>query len=137
MLRTQVDVVLDDGAAVLHAADERVAALAQFSDGDVVLYGLDGNLPALQRHRALGGNEQGSRGGRAVFLRGGAVVLANGAAERVLPKPQHAPFGVAGVSRDQAVLAALAAAWALDVSADLLIAGLDTFAFDLQDRGRA
>ena len=134
VLRTQVDVVLDDGAAVLHAADERVAALAQFSDGDVVLYGLDGNLPALQRHREQGGGggEQGSRGGRAVFLRGGAVVLANGSVERVLPKPQHAPFGVAGAARDQAVLAALAAAWALDISGDLLIAGLDTFAFELQ-----
>ena len=53
--------------------DERVADLAELSDGEVVLYAVDGKLPAIQEHRA--------KGGRAVFLQGGAAVLAQGQSE--------------------------------------------------------
>ena len=35
VMRTQVDVVLPDGVAVLNAADPRVAALAPLCDGEV------------------------------------------------------------------------------------------------------
>ncbi|MGV2481830.1 UNVERIFIED_CONTAM: cyanophycin synthetase, partial [Salmonella enterica subsp. enterica serovar Weltevreden] len=52
VLRTQVDVVLDHGAAVLNAADAQVADLAPLCDGSVVLYALDGTLPVVAAHRA-------------------------------------------------------------------------------------
>ena len=73
VLRTQVDVVLADGVAVLNAADERIAALARLCDGDVMFYALDEHSPALRAQRAAGG--------RAVFVRDGDCVLAEGAAE--------------------------------------------------------
>ena len=53
VLRTQVDVVLADGAAVLNGDDERVAALARLCDGEVMLYALD--AAAAAAHRAAGG----------------------------------------------------------------------------------
>jgi hypothetical protein len=41
VLRTQVDVVLPDGVAVLNADDARVAALASLCDGAGILYAAD------------------------------------------------------------------------------------------------
>ena len=55
VLRTQVDVVLADGTAVLNAADQRIADLARLCDGDVTLYAADGTLPVMVSHRAEGG----------------------------------------------------------------------------------
>jgi hypothetical protein len=46
VLRTQVDVVDPEGAAILNAEDPQVAAMAEHSDGAVILYGRDG-IPAL------------------------------------------------------------------------------------------
>jgi hypothetical protein len=40
VLRTQVDVVLPDGAAVLNAEDPQVARMAELCDGEVIFYGL-------------------------------------------------------------------------------------------------
>ena len=46
VLRTQVDVVLPEGTAVLNAADPRVAGLAPLCDGAVILYAADAAAPA-------------------------------------------------------------------------------------------
>lgn len=119
VLRTQVDVVLGDGVAVLNAADERVAALGAFCDGEVILYAADPDTPALVAHRGAG-----ARGGRAVTLRDGRPVLATGSAEtRLAPLSRLARGGLA----DETLLAVVAAAWALDIPPDLLIAGIETF----------
>ncbi len=119
VLRTQVDVVLDDGVAVLNAADERVAALAEFCDGEVILYAADPQTPALLKHRGAG-----ARGGRAVYLRDGRPVLATGSAEtRLAPLSRLARGGTS----DDTLLAVIAVAWALAIPPDLIIAGIETF----------
>ena len=73
VLRTQVDIVLPEGAAVLNAADPLVARMAELCDGDVIFYGLTQDLPAIAAHRA--------RGGRALYLRENRIMLATGAVE--------------------------------------------------------
>lgn len=119
VLRTQVDVVLDDGVAVLNAADEHVAALAEYCDGEVILYAADPQTPALLAHRG-----SGARGGRAVFLRDGRPVLAIGSAEtKLAPLSRLARGGTA----DETLLAVIAIAWALEIPPDLIIAGIETF----------
>lgn len=119
VLRTQVDVVLDDGVAVLNGADAQVAALAAFCDGEVILYAADPQTPALVAHRGAG-----ARGGRAVYLRDGRPVLATGSAEtRLAPLSRLARGGLA----DETLLAVIASAWALDIPPDLIIAGIETF----------
>jgi hypothetical protein len=86
VMRTQVDVVLDDGVAVLNAADERVAALAAFCDGEVILYAADPQTPALLAHRGAGG--------RAVHLHDGRPVLATRSTEtRLAPLSRQARAG--------------------------------------------
>ena len=120
VLRTQVDVVLPGGAAVLNAGDEKVAELAPLCDGEVVFYGTSAELPAIAAHRA--------QGGRAVYLRKGYVVLAKGSSETLLAElssltGRHGtPAGT-----EQDLLAGIAAAWAMDISPDLIAAGIETF----------
>lgn len=117
-LRTQVDVVLPDGVAVLNAEDERIAAMAELCDGEVILYGLDAALPALAAHRAAGG--------RAAFVRDGHLMLAAGADEHDIGL-LRAP-AAASAAAPLAVLAGVCAAWGLGLAPELIATGLHTFA---------
>ncbi len=118
VLRTQVDVVLSDGVAVLNAGDERVAGMAPLCDGEVILYASKPDLASIVSHRA--------QGGRAVIMRGGRVVLANGPAETPLALADPLAQTLPPVA-DGSLLAAIGAAWALNISPDLISAGIDTF----------
>ena len=125
VLRTQVDVVLAQGASVLNASIAQVADLAPLSDGAVVLYAQDASLPVITAHRA-------SDNGRAVVVKNGRVVLATGTAERALGDLADLTFGRQAVVPDtDALLAAIGAAWALDIAPDLIAAGIKTFEPDL------
>ncbi|HEX5339217.1 MAG TPA: cyanophycin synthetase, partial [Gallionella sp.] len=76
VLRTQVDVVLSDGVAVLNAADELVAQMADLCDGEVIFFSRDAALPAIAAHR--------EQGGRAVLADAGRVVLVTGTESHAL-----------------------------------------------------
>ena len=123
IVRTQVDVVLPQGAAVLNADDAEVLALAAYSDGEVLLYSLDPHSNAVADHRA--------RKGRAVLARGDGIVLAQGAGEVPLIKLGATALPAIGNQTQQdarpQVLAAVAAAWALGIPVDLIRAGLLRF----------
>jgi len=123
VLRTQVDVVLEGGAAVLNAADAQVADMARLSDGEVIFFARDGELPVLREH--------GVQGGRAVFIRAGQLVLSEaGHATPFLEMASLQPHRLAGgMASDMAdsLLAAVAAAWALGLGTDVIRAGLETF----------
>ena len=85
VLRTQVDVVLPDGVAVLNADDPLVAAMAALCDGEVIFFGADAALPLIVEHRR--------KGGRALVVRDERIVLAAGphevAAHRLAAVPLH------------------------------------------------
>jgi cyanophycin synthetase len=116
VVRTQVDVILPDGVAVLNGANEAVAELAELCDGKVIFYALDASLPLIVAHRAAGE--------RAVILRDGKVVLAEGSNETALLSLTSLKAGAS--DQPESVLAAVAATWALGVPADLIGAGLRT-----------
>ena len=118
IVRSQVDVILPQGTAVLNAAIDAVAALAELSDGRVIFYALDENNPVVANHRA--------EGERVVFVRDNSIVLAEGFDEEtVLLELSKIP--PATVKHPDSVLAAVAAAWALGVPPDLICGGLRTF----------
>ncbi|NYT62955.1 cyanophycin synthetase [Alcaligenaceae bacterium] len=121
VLRTQVDVVLPEGVAVLNADDALVANMASLCDGDVIFFGLDAAQPVMEQHLA--------QGGRAVFVREGEILLAEGCESIVLIDVASVPVTQAGllVFQVQNVLAAVAAAWALGVGLELIRAGVATF----------
>ncbi|MBA4343582.1 MAG: cyanophycin synthetase [Methylibium sp.] len=128
VLRTQIDVVLPDGMAVLNAEHPKLVEMAPLCDGDVVFYAADAANEALKAHREAGG--------RAVFLHGGAAMLADGASETSGANLDalHKRFIAAGISIElHTLLAAVATAWALNIPPELISAGLDTFVPELSN----
>ncbi|RIX71872.1 cyanophycin synthetase, partial [Acidovorax cavernicola] len=123
VIRTQIDVVLTHGAGVLNADLPEVADLAELSDGEVILYSLDAANAVVAAHR------QDNEGGRAVFVKGNNVVLATGAQERVLGTLDALALPGGKRPDTPALLAAIATAWALDISPDLIGAGIKTFEY--------
>lgn len=117
VIRSQVDVILPEGVAVLNAAEERVAGLAELCDGGVIYYAADETKPILAAHR--------QSGERVVFARDGRIVLAAG--EQETPLIALAAMKPSTVKYPENVLAAVAAAWALGVPSDLLCGGLRAF----------
>lgn len=117
VVRTQIDVILPHGTAVLNAADPQVAAMAELCDGKVIFYGLDPQLDALVTHRASGE--------RVVFVQNGDIVM-------IQDMDEVARIPLESLTRSKAeqpemVMAAVAAAWALDIAPVLIGAGLRTF----------
>lgn len=119
VLRTQIDVVLTRGAGVLNADDAQTADLARLCDGQVLFYSLDASNATVAAHREAGGH--------AVLLKGEEVVLVQDSTERVLGT-LTALRPVNGFEPDHAaLLAAVATAWALDITPELIAAGIKTF----------
>lgn len=117
VVRTQIDVILPHGTAVLNADIDAVAQMAELCDGRVMFYSADANHPLLVAQRAAGE--------RSVFVRDGAIVLADGASEQqLLPLAALQP---ATGRHPTSVLAAVAAAWALGIAPAIVAAGLRTF----------
>jgi cyanophycin synthetase len=117
VVRTQVDVILPEGTAVMNAADPQVVEMADLCDGKVIFYGMDENLPAIASHRA---NEE-----RVVFLRDKFIVLARGMTE--VARIPLASLKPSKAAQPEMVMAAVAAAWALDITPELINAGLRNF----------
>ena len=121
-IRTQIDVVLPEGTAVLNAADPEVAALADYCDGSVMFYADDEHNTRLQAHR--------SAGHRVGFWREGQLLLAQGPKEHLVlssQRPAVARLLKAGSLNTHDMLVAACAAWALDIGTDLIRAGIKSY----------
>ena len=126
VLRTQVDVVLSDGVAMLNATDPMVAQMAELCDGEVIFFARDLNLAVIEAHL--------KQGGRAVSLEAERLVLATGNEKVLLNKLATIPLLSEKHDNPQKhdtliehVLAAVGAAWALGISPQLISAGIETF----------
>lgn len=109
------------GAAVLNAADPLVVGMRKYCEGAVVFFGRDETNPVIRDHR--------SAGGRAVFVRGSDILLAEGATETILIGLDAVPLTHGGRVPFQVenTLAGSAAAWSLGVPIDAIRHGLATF----------
>jgi cyanophycin synthetase len=121
VVRTQVDVILQNGVAVLNAADPLVAQMAELCDGEVIFFARDAESSIV--------NEHINNGGRAVLLNEKRILLANGGVKTPLLNLASIP-SLTTDSLDENVdyfLAAVGAAWALSISLDIIITGIKTF----------
>jgi cyanophycin synthetase len=121
VVRTQVDLVLPEGAAVLNAEEEAVTSLAELCDGEVVYYAKAADNTTVIAHLQTGG--------RAVYCKEGHVTLARGDQETQL---FHLDLElIARLLKDglhiSTLLATVAAAWSLDIAPLLIRAGLKNF----------
>ena len=121
VLRTQVDVVLPRGVAVLNANDPMVLEMAPLCDGEVILFGTSPDLGAISEQRAAGG--------RAIFVRDGRVMLAVGTEETTVLDLATVDLCAGGQREIHAenILAAIGAACALGIPLDLIRAGIEAF----------
>jgi len=125
--RTQVDVVLPSGHAVLNAADPLVADLAELCDGEVILFAADLTLACLNEHLA--------QGKRAVVVNDGRITLRSGQDEIRIARLVDIP--AIGKARDPKVianmLAAVAAGWALGLTQEVIGTGVKTYGLEIPD----
>lgn len=121
VLRTQVDVVLPQGCAVLNADCEVCASLAELCDGDVLLFSTDPRHALREAHVA--------DGRRFLTVDGRQAVLVRGSGTTPVLDLDHP--GVQALLRQIGVptlLAALGAAVALGLPLGLIRAGIETAA---------
>ncbi len=116
VVRTQIDVVLSDGVSILNGSNQLVADLAKYSDGEVIYFAAKDALPLVQTHL--------EKGGRAVLVRDGNIVLCFATKETLLLKLPERLAEDEKHSRLEYMLAAVAAAWSLGIQLDLLRAGI-------------
>ena len=119
--RVTVEAVAPTGSAVLNADDPLVVAMARYCRGSVVYFAQDPDHPVVVPHRA--------GGGRAVIVRHGEIVLAEGARETGVSRLVDVPLTHGGRIAFQVenTLAAAGAAWALGLGLDAIRDGLETF----------
>lgn len=125
--RTPVDVVLPSGTAVLNADDPLVVDMAPLSAGSVTFFSANPENSIIQQHRSVGK--------RAVIARDGHVVLCDGSDELKLVALDDVPCTHRGRVAFQVenVLAVSAACWALAISPETIVAGLQEFQGNLID----
>ncbi|HEY0878057.1 MAG TPA: cyanophycin synthetase [Zeimonas sp.] len=123
--RVVVQNVSVDGFAVLNADDQRVAAMAQWCPGSIVYFSRDANHPLLAAHRA--------QGGRVVHVDGDAIVCTQRGSGQRIPLKEIALTrgGTIGFQVENA-MAAVGAAWALELDGNAVRAGLRRFVPDAQ-----
>ena len=101
ILRTQVDLVLKTGAAILNAREPALVEMAPLCDGEVIYFAFAPSLPVITEHL-----EQGKR---AVIVRYGQIMLASSEGEISLAKLKDVPLteGGTNVQQTENVLAAI------------------------------
>jgi cyanophycin synthetase len=117
--------VAPDGMAVLNAADPHVAMMANMCPGNVTFFAVDPHHPVIATHRA--------QGKRVVYTENGFIVAQQGKKSFRIPLAE-VPLtrqGQIGFQTEN-VMAAVAAAWAVDVPWETIALGLSTFISDIQ-----
>ena len=118
-----IDMILPTGTAVLNARVEMLVEMSKLCNGEVIYFSLDPELPAITAHLS-----QKTHGGRAVIVRDGEITLATGADEVALINLSRIALTDNGRSIEQVenILAAVAAAWALGITPELICSGIAT-----------
>ncbi|HTK02943.1 MAG TPA: cyanophycin synthetase [Bordetella sp.] len=121
--RVIVQYVQPAGYAVLNAADPIVAEMANSCPGGVVFFALDGHHPRMTTHRA--------RGGRVVYRAGDHLVAAQGGiTEKIALADIPLTRGGSIAFQVENAMAAVGAAWALNIPWARIRQGLKTFIND-------
>ena len=116
--------VSPSGMAVLNAADPMVARMAASCPGKVTFFAHDGHHPVINAHRA--------QGRRVIYVEDGQIVCAEGGDVRMTFDLAQVPLTAGGriAFQIENTMAAVGAAWALDIAREQIAAGLASFVSD-------
>ena len=121
--RVIVQNVLPTGYAVLNAAESIVSNMAGACPGKVIFFAADRHHPLMATHRA--------QGKRTVFVDGATLVAAEGSrVERIALQGIPVTRGGSIGFQVENVMAAVAAAWAVNLGWDTIRSGLASFVTD-------
>ena len=124
IIRTQIDVVLPSGFAVLNADDPMCVQMAELCDGQVIFFSQDPNSEVVKTHL--------QNSGRVVLVGKQQITLKSGKLDqKSIPVPSHSELDSTTPWRGMNLGAAIAAAWALDIPFNVIEAGAETFVPDL------
>jgi cyanophycin synthetase len=124
IIRTQIDVVLPSGVAVLNADDPMCVQMAELCDGQVIFFSQDPNSEVVKTHL--------QNSGRVVLVGKQQITLKSGELDqKSIPVPSHSEPDSTTPWRGMNLGAAIAAAWALDIPFNVIEAGAETFVPDL------
>nr|WP_197713998.1 ATP-grasp domain-containing protein [Polynucleobacter necessarius] len=123
IVRTQVDVVLPTGVAVLNADDAMCVQMAELCDGEVIFFSENSDSDVVKIHL--------QNGGRAVAIGKQQITLKAGKLDqKSIPVPRHSEASSSTPLKTMNLGAAIAAAWALEIPFNVIEAGADTLAPD-------
>ncbi|MCF7734639.1 MAG: cyanophycin synthetase [Akkermansiaceae bacterium] len=119
--QTVVAAVSPTGTAVLNATDPLVVRMAVNQPCRALFFAIDGNHETIVRHRA--------DGGRAIFVRDGWIIRAEGVAEAPFIALAEVPLTHGGRIHFQIenTLAAIGAAWSLGIADEFILGGAASF----------
>ena len=124
IIRTQIDVVLPSGFAVLNADDPMCVQMAELCDGQVIFFSQDPNSEVVKTHL--------QNSGRVVLVGKQQITLKSGKLDqKSIPVPSNSEPDSTTPWRGMNLGAAIAAAWALDIPFNVIEAGAETFVPDL------
>ncbi len=127
IFRTQVDVVLPTGAAVLNAREPLLVEMAALCNGEIIYFSTDPDIDVIKTHRSQGTRGIGSvQGKRAVLIRDRAILLVTGFDEVALAKLDEIGWidGRGRAMEVENILAAVAASWALGLAPAMIREGI-------------
>ena len=123
IVRTQVDVVLPTGVAVLNADDPMCVQMAELCDGQVIFFSENSDSEIVKTHLA--------NDGRAVLIGKQQITLKSGKLDqKSIPVPHHSEVNSTSSWQAMNLGAAIAAAWALEIPFNVIEAGAETFVPD-------
>ena len=119
---TLVAATHSNGYAVLNADDPLVVGMQQYCSAKIIFFSQSSNNEIIENHR--------KSEGRAVFLKEGMIILADGNKEQPLLSINQVPITHGGLVGFQVenTLAAVAGGWACGVTISGIVQGLKSFA---------
>jgi cyanophycin synthetase len=123
IVRTQVDVVLPTGVAILNADDPLVVKMAELCDGEVIFFTRDATSSVALEHL--------QQGGRLVLVGKQQITLKFGTHDqKSIPIPSQSNEDKSALWKSMNLGAAIGAAWALNIPFNVIEVGAATFVSD-------
>ena len=115
--------VLPSGVNILNADDAIIAKMAELSKGEIIYFSRDPNSELIKAHQ--------EKDGRTIIVGSNSISLFHGKTQKMVLTTTEIVKRISSEwDPDLSLAAAIGAAWALDISFNVIEAGAETFVSD-------